>query len=95
MKKTSMNSVKKESGERAHSDEHSSVRDSRQRSSPPEQTGAPRTPRIEGKVRRAERLLAQLAPNDPRTRLLQVAILRLDEALLDGILASLEKPPTR
>ena len=87
-----MNPVKKGPAVGAHSDENSSVRDSRDspRSSSPDL--APKNQRIEGKVQRAERLLAQLSPTDPRTRLLQVALLRQDEALLDGILASLEKP---
>jgi hypothetical protein len=49
-----------------------------------------RQERIEQKVREAERRLRQLAAQDSRARLLQVAVLRRDEALLDAILASLD-----
>jgi hypothetical protein len=47
---------------------------------------------MESKVVRAEALLAALPPTDPRYRLLQIALLRQDEALLEGILATLERP---
>lgn len=52
----------------------------------------PKDARIEGKVARAEELLGMLPPSDPRARLLEVALLRRDEALIDGILATLEHP---
>lgn len=89
-----MSPVKKEMSQRPHADEHSSVRDSRtlaRRISSPE-IGTPRELRIESKVQRAEELLANLSPTDPRYRLLQVALLRQDEALIEGILATLERP---
>ena len=89
-----MSPVKKEIAQRPHADEHSSVRDSRtqaRRISSPE-IGTPRELRIESKVQRAEELLAALSPTDPRYRLLQVALLRQDEALIEGILATLERP---
>jgi hypothetical protein len=89
-----MSPVKKESAQRPHADEHSSVRDNRtpsRRVSSPE-LGTPRELRMESKVVRAEALLAALPPADPRCRLLQIALLRKDEALLEGILATLERP---
>lgn len=52
----------------------------------------PRDLRIEGKVARAEKLLAVLPEGDPRLRLLEVALLRRDETLIDGILRTLESP---
>jgi hypothetical protein len=52
----------------------------------------PKDARIGGKVARAEELLAMLPPSDPRARLLEVALLRRDEALIDGILTTLENP---
>jgi len=51
--------------------------------------GAPRD-RLEQKLRRGRTLLATLPAGDDRARLLHVAIMRRDESLLDGILASLE-----
>jgi hypothetical protein len=38
-------------------------------------------------------MLAKLEPQDARARLLHIAMLRRDEALLDGILAELSLPP--
>jgi hypothetical protein len=44
-------------------------------------------------------VLASLPPGDDRARLLHVAIMRRDESLLDGVLASLgikdSSPPSR
>jgi hypothetical protein len=37
--------------------------------------------------------LAQLAANDPRARLLQVAVLRRDEILLEALLHRLDAAP--
>ena len=80
----------------APSDEDSSVR---------ERTPAPQHPsrksdphmsldqRLECKVAVAAALLAKLEPQDARARLLHIAMLRKDEALLDGILAELALPP--
>jgi hypothetical protein len=45
-----------------------------------------RSDRIERKLRIAQALLADLPPSDGRARLLRAAIVRRDEALLDGIL---------
>lgn len=63
----------------------------------PESSGAKRpsgpapnlTERLEQKVALATSLLAKLPANDPRARLLHVAVLRRDEALLDGVLSEL------
>jgi hypothetical protein len=77
-------------------DEESSVR---------ERAPAPPTPsrksdpsfsldeRLDSKLAEARALLARLEPQDARARLLHIAMLRRDEALLDGILAELALPP--
>lgn len=49
--------------------------------------------RLEGKLAEAAARLAKLEPQDARARLLHIAMLRRDEALLDGILAELALPP--
>lgn len=49
-----------------------------------------REARIEQKLVEAERRLRDLGTTDSRARLLQVAVLRRDEALIDAILASLD-----
>jgi hypothetical protein len=51
--------------------------------------------RLENKLAEARALLAKLEPQDARARLLHIAMLRRDEALLDGILAELSRPPSR
>ncbi|MEO8903982.1 MAG: hypothetical protein ABI488_16750, partial [Polyangiaceae bacterium] len=48
--------------------------------------------RLETKLAEAAALLAKLEPQDARSRLLHIAMLRRDEALLDGILAELALP---
>jgi len=48
--------------------------------------------RLESKLAQAAALLAKLEPQDARARLLHIATLRRDEALLDGILAELSLP---
>ena len=89
-----MSPAKKQPTARPHGDEQSTVRgketQSRRISSP--EIGTPRELRMETKLLRAEELLAALPRTDPRARLLQVAMLRQDEALLEGILATLERP---
>lgn len=50
--------------------------------------------RLEKKMRAAGELLRGLPPTDSRVRLLYVAIMRRDEALLDGVLAELNKSPS-
>jgi hypothetical protein len=55
---------------------------------PPVSAGAGRE-RLEKKLRVAQALAQSLPPGHVQGRLLQVAILRRDEALLDGVLASL------
>jgi hypothetical protein len=45
--------------------------------------------RLEAKLRRGRSILAGLPAGDDRARLLHVAIMRRDESLLDGVLASL------
>lgn len=47
--------------------------------------------RLEKKMQRAGELVKDLPPTDSRVRLLHVAIMRRDEALLDGVLAELNK----
>lgn len=67
---------------------HRSVRAS---SIPPaSQLPLSREQRIEQKLQEAEQRLRRLGTLDSRVRLLQVAVLRRDEALLDAILASLD-----
>jgi hypothetical protein len=44
-------------------------------------------------MRIAGELMKDLPPTDGRVRLLYVAIMRRDEALLDGVLAELNKAP--
>jgi hypothetical protein len=53
--------------------------------------------RIEQKLHHASRMLARLGKNDPRARLLQIAIMRRDESLLDGVLIEIgsSRPPAR
>ena len=57
-------------------------------SAPPASAGSHRE-RLEAKLRTGRTLLATLAAGDDRARLLHVAIMRRDEALLDGVLAAL------
>jgi len=47
--------------------------------------------RLEKKMRRAGELMRDLPATDSRVRLLYIAIMRRDEALLDGVLAELNK----
>ncbi|HEY3257092.1 MAG TPA: hypothetical protein VGJ91_24210 [Polyangiaceae bacterium] len=49
--------------------------------------------RLVSKLAEAAALLAKLEPQDARARLLHIAMLRKDEALLDGILAELAASP--
>jgi hypothetical protein len=51
-----------------------------------------RDERLEHKVRLATALVRNLPPTDTRVRLLNIAIMRRDESLLDGVLAELNKP---
>jgi hypothetical protein len=51
--------------------------------------------RLDQKLRLASVLMRDLPPTDTRVRLLNIAIMRRDEALLDGVLAELNKPTTR
>ena len=48
---------------------------------------------LELKLSRARVVLAHMAPDDPRARLLQVAILRRDEILLEALLHRLGSMP--
>jgi hypothetical protein len=45
--------------------------------------------RLEAKLKAARTVLAGLSASDDRARLLHVAIMRRDEALLDGVLSAL------
>lgn len=56
---------------------------------PPLQSSASPRERLEGKLRTARELLERLPASDERARLLHVAIMRRDEALLDGVLSAL------
>jgi hypothetical protein len=49
--------------------------------------------RLEKKMQRASELMTHLPPSDARVRLLHVASMRRDEALLDGLLAELNRAP--
>jgi hypothetical protein len=51
-----------------------------------------RDERLEHKVRLASALMRDLPSTDMRVRLLNIAIMRRDESLLDGVLAELNKP---
>ncbi len=48
--------------------------------------------RIEQKLRLATSLMRDLPLSDTRVRLLHIAMMRRDEALLDGVLAELNRP---
>jgi hypothetical protein len=50
---------------------------------------ATRGERVDEMIRQAEAVLAELPPAESRRRLLQMAILRRDEVLLDGVLRAL------
>jgi hypothetical protein len=65
-----------------------------------EQTGvrvtaskASATSSLELKLSRARVIIAHMAPADPRARLLQVAVLRRDEILLEALLRRLDPVP--
>lgn len=83
-------------GSSPHLDEGSSVRarsESARPSAPssPDLGAPPRDVRIQGKIEEAEALLAKTPANDSRRRLLQAAILRRDEGLVDAILSTLRE----
>jgi hypothetical protein len=63
-----------------------------QQHDPPESR---RSVRIAQKISRAQGLFRHLADDDPRARLLKVAILRNDEVLLDALLRRLDSLPPR
>jgi hypothetical protein len=69
-------------------DDESKVRELSQPPAAAVSAGAPRE-RLEGKLRTARDVLARLPGSDERARLLHVAIMRRDEALLDGVLSAL------
>jgi hypothetical protein len=80
----------------ALSDEGSSVRERAQATPTPVRKSDPNLSldqRLVGKLAEAAAMLARLEPQDARARLLHIAMLRRDEALLDGILAELALPP--
>lgn len=49
--------------------------------------------RLDKKLQLATELTKELGSTDARVRLLHVAVMRRDEALLDGVLAELNKAP--
>ena len=78
------------------SDEPSSIRERATASPQPSRKSDPNLSldqRLHSKLREAAALLAKLEPEDARAHLLHMAMLRKDEALLDGILAELSLPP--
>jgi hypothetical protein len=87
-------------------DDESAVRERSASARPVAPSSPPATPfssgaareRLEQKLRRGRSVLAGLPAGDDRARLLHVAIMRRDESLLDGVLASLgatdSKPPS-
>jgi hypothetical protein len=52
---------------------------------------AQRGERVAQKIQAVQALLAQLPTTDPRRRLVEVAVLRRDEVLLDGLLVELRR----
>jgi hypothetical protein len=78
-------------------DDDSSVRERAQPSVTPTSTPAisasATRDRLEAKLRTGRAVLAGLPAADDRARLLHVAIMRRDEALLDGVLAALGVMP--
>ena len=77
-------------------DEESSVRERAPTSQSPRRKSDPSfslDERLECKLAEARAMLGRLEPHDSRARLLHIAMLRRDEALLDGILAELALPP--
>jgi hypothetical protein len=77
-------------------DDESAVRErSTPTASPPSSphSAAATRDRLEAKLRTARNVLAKLPATDDRARLLHVAIMRRDEALLDGVLAALGVTP--
>ena len=77
------------------SDEGSTVRERTPTSPHPNRRSDPNLSldqRLVSKLAEASELLAKLEPQDARARLLHIAVLRRDEALLDGILAELASP---
>jgi hypothetical protein len=78
------------------SDEGSSIRERASVAQPASRKSDPHLSldqRLESKLAEAAALLAKLEPQDARARLLHIATLRRDEALLDGILAELSLSP--
>jgi hypothetical protein len=78
------------------SDEGSSIRERAPAAQPASRKSDPHLSldqRLESKLAEATALLAKLEPQDARARLLHIATLRRDEALLDGILAELSLSP--
>ncbi|HKO49244.1 MAG TPA: hypothetical protein VJV79_16035 [Polyangiaceae bacterium] len=78
------------------SDEGSSVRERAPAAQRPGRRSDPNLSldqRLVGKLAEAAALLAKLEAQDARARLLHIAMLRRDEALLDGILDELALPP--
>ena len=49
--------------------------------------------RLDVMLAHAHRVISQMAPADPRARLLQVAMLRRDEILLEALLKRLDASP--
>ena len=60
-----------------------------QSAAPPSTSASATRDRLETKLRRARAILAGMPAADDRARLLHIAIMRRDEALLDGVLGSL------
>jgi hypothetical protein len=71
------------------------------RSAPPPASGSAGATRdrLDAKLRTARAVLGTLPATDDRARLLHIAIMRRDESLLEGVLASLQfgksNPPGR
>jgi hypothetical protein len=60
---------------------------------PPSMSASATRDRLEAKLRSGRAVLAALPAADDRARLLHVAIMRRDEALLDGVLSALGVTP--
>ena len=57
-------------------------------------SSAPPAGSFSGKMEAADRAFRSLASDDPRARLLRIAVLRRDEVLLDALLRRIALPPT-
>jgi hypothetical protein len=87
-----------EGGPRPRAESSSQIRvdpPQRERGSSPQLVTGSLDERLERKMRAAGELVRDLPPTDSRVRLLYIAVMRRDEALLDGVIAELNKHTRR